>query len=271
MISFPNAKINIGLQVIEKREDGFHNIQSIFYPIPLNDILEIIPSKMKTNLSLSGMELDIMPENNLVLKAYHQLSNDFDIPEVQIFLHKVIPTGAGLGGGSSDAAFLLKMLNTLFSLELSQDQLEQYARLLGSDCAFFIRNHPVKAINKGDHFSPLNLQLSGKYLLLVKPAISINTAWAYSRIIPKSEKTDLSNYINQPTNQWQSLLTNDFEKAVFGLYPEIEEIKKKLLAHGAFYASLSGSGSSVFGLFHAPPPKSLKFDQYFQFSCKLSF
>jgi 4-diphosphocytidyl-2-C-methyl-D-erythritol kinase len=252
MISFPNAKINLGLHVVSKRPDGYHNIETVFYPINLCDALEIVPVEGKTIFTLSGLPIDGNSDNNLVMKAFNLLKCDYDLPETAIYLHKNIPFGAGLGGGSSDAAEMLKLLNAFAGLNLSIEQLEKYAAQIGADCPFFIRNKPVFAQGTGNDFTPINLSLQGYYLVLVKPDIPVSTKAAYARIDPKQPDYPLLETIQRPVNEWKTRLTNDFETGVFEQYPEIEAIKRKLYTLGAIYASMSGSGSSVFGIFEKP-------------------
>lgn len=252
MISFPNAKINLGLYVVSKRPDGYHNIETVFYPIHLCDALEIVPAEEKTTLTLSGLPVDGDLDNNLIMKALNLLKADYDLPETAIYLRKNIPFGAGLGGGSSDAAEMLKLLNTFAKLNLSMEQLEKYAAQIGADCPFFIRNKPVLAGGIGTVFTPINLSLRGYYLVLVKPDISVSTKAAYARIEPKQPDYSLLETIQLPVGEWKKQLSNDFETGVFEQYPEIKTIKRKLYERGAIYASMSGSGSSVFGIFEKP-------------------
>ena len=249
MLVFPNAKINIGLCVVEKRADGFHNIESIFYPVfDLFDVLEVVESK-ELSFTSSGIEIPGSSTSNLCVQAFQLVKSDFDIPFVTIHLHKVIPIGAGLGGGSADAAFMLKALNELFKLNLTVDQLINYARELGSDCAFFIENKPVYAFNKGDEFENIELDLTPYQLKIEYPNIHIGTKEAYSGIVPLSSKQCLKDIISKPIEEWKTLLENDFEKSVFPSHPSIENVKKKMYADGAVFASMTGSGSAVFGLF----------------------
>lgn len=249
MIGFPNAKINIGLNIIEKRQDGFHNIESIFYPImDLFDVLEIIKSN-ELKFTSSGIVIPGNEADNLCLKAYHLIKADFDVLPVHIHLHKVIPIGAGLGGGSSDAAFTLKILNQLFHLEISQKKLLEYARQLGSDCAFFIANKPIYAFNKGDEFYDVELNLNNYKILVDYPSIHISTADAYAGITPKKPRYSILELIKNPIESWKNNIFNDFEKSILKRYPEIEESKIKMYQNGAIYASMTGSGSAVFGIF----------------------
>jgi 4-diphosphocytidyl-2-C-methyl-D-erythritol kinase len=250
MTVFPNAKINIGLYITSKRPDGFHNIETIFYPIPLTDVLEIIPTDSATTEFKSfGIEIPGNTEQNLCIKAYNALNNDFNLPPVRILLHKSIPLGAGMGGGSSDGAFTLILLNKFFTLGLSQDQLMQYASLLGSDCAFFINNQPALGTEKGNVLQDIALNLKGLYLVIVKPDVHIGTAEAYAGVTPKTPEFSLINTSNLPLSEWKNTITNDFEDTIFQKHPEIKGIKETLYKNGALYASMTGSGAAVFGLF----------------------
>ena len=249
MIVFPNAKINIGLNVVAKRPDGFHNIESVFYPVfDVFDVLEIIESKELTFTS-SGIVILGSIDANLCVKAYDLLKKDFRIPFVKIHLHKVIPIGAGLGGGSSDAAFTLKALDELFQLKLSNDHLMNYARELGSDCAFFIDNKPVYAYNKGDEFEKTAIDLSNYTIRIESPNIHVGTAEAYGGIVPKLAAHDIRKLIAEPVVSWKNSLCNDFETSVFPNHPSIKKLKEKMFNDGAIFAAMTGSGSAVFGLF----------------------
>lgn len=248
MIVFPNAKINIGLNVVEKRPDGFHNIESIFYPVlELFDVLEVIISD-KLKFTSSGISIPGNNQDNLCLKAYHLIKTDFDVAPVHIHLHKVIPIGAGLGGGSSDAAFTLKVLNQLFELNLTDEQLINYARKLGSDCAFFIKNEPVYAFGKGDEFEPITLDLSKFDVRIEYPNIHVGTAEAYAGVKPKKSEINLKEVIQLPISEWRNKLKNDFEDSIFPNHPQIKALKEQFYSEGALYASMTGSGSAVFGL-----------------------
>ncbi len=253
MLTFPNAKINIGLNIIEKRIDGFHNIESVFYPVEWCDVLEIIPSPEKEiKFQSSGLEIPGNESSNLCLKAWHLLQTRISIPRSVppiIYLHKVIPMGAGLGGGSADGAFTLKMLNEIYDLKLSNDELKDYARQLGSDCAFFIENRPVFCYDKGDQFEDFSLDLKGKYVVLVNPDIHISTAEAYSGVSPKKPKISLKEALKQPISTWKEIVKNDFEEKLLVKYPTITDIKASLYQSGAVYASMTGSGSTVYGIF----------------------
>lgn len=252
MIVFPNAKINIGLNVVEKRDDGFHNIESIFYPIPtLNDILEIVPSTyLGCHFSSTGIDIPGSEEGNLCVKAYKLLQDKIDSPGVKIHLHKSIPIGAGLGGGSSDAAHTLIALNDMFNINLTKDQLMNFAKELGSDCAFFIENNPVYAFQKGDEFEAIDIDLSSYEIKIEYPEIHVGTPEAYSGVIPDFPKENLKELVKQPIEEWKSSIKNDFEKSIFSQYPSIKELKHKMYADGAVFASMTGSGSAVFGIFN---------------------
>lgn len=257
MIVYPNAKINIGLNVVERRPDGYHNLETVFYPINLQDAIEIkniegAEPECGYQLKVSGTILDGAPDDNLVVRAYKLLKKEFGLPPVSIFVYKHIPTGAGLGGGSSDAAFTIKMLNERFNLGLGVEQMEVYCAQLGADCAFFIKNKPVFATGIGNVFHDLSFSLSGKSLLLVKPDIFVSTRDAYASVVPHRPEISLPELLANPVDTWKDLVVNDFEKSVFPKYPEIAAIKDKLYDMGALYASMSGSGSSVYGIFDKP-------------------
>ncbi len=248
MITFPNAKINIGLNITEKRSDGYHNLETIFYPIDLCDSLEFVQND-ETQFNCTGLKIEGEPENNLILKAYKQLKEEFDLPNIDIHLHKAIPMGAGLGGGSADAAFMLKMLNDEFKLGLSSLELEQKAAKLGADCAFFINNKPTLAKGIGNIFEPTTINLSGYHIVLIKPEVHVSTAEAYGGCKPQRWTTPLEEAIKQPISEWKNCIFNDFEKTVFIAHPELAEIKDMLYNEGAVYAAMSGSGSTIYGLF----------------------
>jgi 4-diphosphocytidyl-2-C-methyl-D-erythritol kinase len=252
MIIFPTAKINLGLNVINRRPDGYHNLETIFYPIKINDALEIIKAD-KLSFESSGLEIPGRVDDNLCIKGYHLLKKDFDLPPVKIYLHKHIPIGAGLGGGSADAAFFIRLLNQSFSLGLTDDRMIDYARQLGSDCAFFIQNKPVFAFDRGDEFEPIKLDLSNYKIVLVMPPVHVSTAEAYSGVKPAPVKHSLMELIYRPVTEWKNHIKNDFEDSVFKNHPEIRGIKAALYEAGAIYASMSGSGASVFGIFDKTP------------------
>ena len=254
MITFPNAKINLGLRITSRRPDGYHNLETVFYPVPIYDALEVVPASGKNEkLILSGIDLEGNTDDNLVLKAFRLLQHDFDLPPVDIYLRKNIPVGAGLGGGSSDAAFMLKLLNEYASLNICPKKLETYAAKLGADCPFFIRNKPVLAEGTGNVFSDIQLSLKGYFLVLIKPEVFISTREAFSGIVPCQPTISLSEIIERPLSQWKDCLVNDFEKSIFRIHPEISEIKEQFYRKGAIYASMSGSGSSVYGIFDTKP------------------
>lgn len=257
MITYPNAKINIGLNITERRPDGYHNIESVFYPINLQDAVEIKTIEGEEpqggyKLKVSGTILDGTPDDNLVVKAYKLLRKDFNFPAQKIHLYKHIPVGAGLGGGSSDAAAIIKMLNEKFALGLTSEQMQNYAVQIGADCPFFINNTPVFATGIGNIFTPIEFNLHGKTIILVKPDIFVSTRDAYALVKPSPAAIPLTEAIKQPISEWKQIITNDFEKSVFAKYPEIAAIKDKLYDMGAIYASMSGSGSAVYGIFDSP-------------------
>jgi len=262
MICFPHCKINIGLHVLSRRADGFHNIETVFYPLPLNDVLEIIPATGNDGpvFETAGIDIPGNPGINLCLKAYWLLKEKFDLPPVKMFLLKNIPVGAGLGGGSSDAAYTLKLLNDLFNLDLQKEVLSEYALNLGSDCPFFLTNQVAVAGGRGEIIKPCSLDLSGMGIVLVKPAVHISTREAYSLVTPAERNTPLNHIVSQPVENWKVLLENDFEKEISLRFPVISEIRNELYAAGAVYASLTGSGSAVYGLFYSDPeiPSGLK-------------
>ena len=251
MVTFPNCKINLGLHVLEKRSDGYHNIETVFYPVQLKDALEIIQKGSPgIEFSLSGLTVEGGPDDNLCIKAYHLIKNDYpDLPAGHIHLHKAIPVGAGLGGGSSDGAYMLMLLNKKFNLGLSEKQLINYALQLGSDCPFFIINKPVIATGRGEILEPLTVNLSAYKLFIVHPEIHIHTSRVYEHIKPSHPTISIKEIIQQPLESWKENLTNDFEQSVFSNYPEIKIIKDELYNAGAIYASMSGSGSTVYGIF----------------------
>jgi 4-diphosphocytidyl-2-C-methyl-D-erythritol kinase len=248
MLAFANAKINIGLNITARRPDGYHQIETVFYPVKINDVVEVTDA---TELScvVTGSDFSGAMEDNICFKAFKLLSRDFNIPAQQITLLKNIPVGAGLGGGSSDGAHVIRLLNTKFNLGLSIGEMEGYASRLGADCAFFIRNKPVYATEKGDKFAELELDLSAYYLVLVTPPIHVSTAEAYAGIVPNAITEHLPELMKLRVAEWKGRVKNDFEDSVFLKYPAIKQVKEDLYAAGALYASLSGSGSSVYGLF----------------------
>ncbi len=249
MVQFPNCKINLGLHITSKRADGFHDIESVFYPVGLKDMLEIIVSN-QFEFSSTGIAIPGDASNNLCIKAYQLLKKDFpDLPAVKMHLHKHIPMGAGLGGGSADGAFTLQLLNEKFRLNLSEAQLINYAAILGSDCPFFILNKPVFATGRGEFLEPIALDLSSYTFVLVHPGIHVNTKWAFEQIQPKTPAKSIQEIIQLPIEEWKHLLQNDFEAPIMQEHSEIATIKNALYADGAIHASMSGSGSSVFGIY----------------------
>lgn len=277
MLCFPNAKINLGLHITEKRDDGFHNIETVFYPIEWKDALEVLENKewkslttdqaggaSKCQLHCSGIEIVGANDDNLINKAYKNLSARKSLPPLNVYLHKAIPMGAGLGGGSADAAFFIKTVNTQFNLALSEDVILQEAAKLGSDCAFFVKNTPTYAYEKGDKFKDVKIDLSTYNILTIFPNIHSNTKLAYSRVTPKKASVNLIEFLSatKPEN-WKGVLENDFEESVFYHFPEIKKLKDQLYTQGALYASLSGSGSSVFGIFKKGElPEAENFSEY---------
>lgn len=252
MVSFPNAKINIGLHVTGRRSDGFHEIQTIFFPVCWKDVLEIVPATDgRTSITQTGLPLPGDAQNNICLHAYSLLRQNYkELPPVSIFLHKAIPAGAGLGGGSADGAFALQMLNNMFSLGLSTEQLQDYALELGSDCPFFILNKPAFASGRGEILKPVTLNLDQYQLVLVNPGIHVNTGWAFQQLQPQALSTSLEEIMELPVSRWHQKVKNDFEPAVFAAHPELDLLKNQLYEAGALYASMSGSGSTVFGIFN---------------------
>ncbi|WP_420146844.1 4-(cytidine 5'-diphospho)-2-C-methyl-D-erythritol kinase [Spirosoma sp.] len=261
MIIFPNCKINLGLHITEKRADGFHNLQSCFYPVAWSDILEVIPSDTFAFTS-SGLPIPGEQTGNLCIRAYDLLKTDFDLPLAQIHLQKNVPIGAGLGGGSADAAFTLRLLNERFSLGLNNAQLESYARRLGSDCAFFIQNRPLYCIEKGDVFEEIEVDLNGYHIMLVHPNLAISTAEAYAGVRPRQPEVSLYTQLQKSPATWRETVHNDFEDSLFPKYPVLPEIKQQLYQAGAVYASMSGSGSTIYGIFQAPVTIPNQFLQY---------
>jgi len=264
MLCFPICKINLGLSITAKRTDGFHNIETVLYPIMLHDILEVTLAKQtETIFNTTGLNIKGGRKQNLVFKAYELLKNDFSLEPVNIHLHKVIPMGAGLGGGSADAAFDLKLLNNVFDLKLDSDQLQKYATELGSDCAFFIQSKPAIATGRGEILDFINLDLSNYHFVIIKPDILINTSEAYSWIQPSKKNESIKSIIQKPVERWKQELINDFEAPIFKQYPEIKNIKDQLYGLGAIYSSLTGSGSAVYGIFKNRPDLKGKFEKYF--------
>lgn len=250
MISFPNCKINIGLYITGKRPDGFHNLESVFYPVPFTDALEIIPSQNNKPFSFQseGIKVTDNADDNLCVKAYKLIQKEYELPAVEMFLLKKLPSGAGLGGGSADASFTLKMLNELFDLNISEDNLENYAAQLGSDCPFFIKNKAAFVTGRGEFLEKLDLSLKDYHITIIHPGIHISTKEAFANITPHEPEISLKEQIQKPVIAWKDFISNDFEKYAFSTYSELKEIKDKLYASGALYASMSGSGSAVYAI-----------------------
>ncbi len=269
MITFPNAKINLGLHITAKRKDGYHEVETCMVPIPLYDALEIILDPKKQSWTSTGLSIPGDPKDNLILKAQNLLKKDFPgLPNLHIHLHKNIPMGAGLGGGSADGAFALKLMNNLYDLILDDFFLEEYASQLGSDCPFFIENTPKIAKGRGEILESVDISLKGNHLVLINPGIHIGTKEAYAGVSPAPPKVDLKEVLAD-RKRWKSELVNDFEASIFQNHPELAEIKSKLYEMGAYYASMSGSGSSMFGLFEEKPKQMSWDEKFFVFESEL--
>ncbi|MBL4623700.1 MAG: 4-(cytidine 5'-diphospho)-2-C-methyl-D-erythritol kinase [Flavobacteriales bacterium] len=266
MIAFPNAKINIGLNILRKRADGFHDIESLFYPIKLCDVLEIVKSE-EFEFTTSGIEIPGDSTSNLCVKAFQLIQQSYKIGNAKIHLRKVIPMGAGLGGGSADAAFCINMLNSLFELDIPLQRRLDYATQLGSDCTFFIENKAAIATGRGEVLTPFQLDLSGKWIGLVNPNIYVGTAEAYQGAIIDEQKQDLKNTLSETVDNWKGNVINAFEQSVFLKHPQLDEVKNKLYDMGAEYASMTGSGSTVFGIFANEP--RFEFDSFFTWKLKI--
>lgn len=258
MVVFPPCKINLGLQVIRKRDDGYHELNTIFYPAGWCDVLELVEGGDEPfTLTTSGLEVEGDVATNLCFKAWKLIAADFPLPNLKAHLHKVIPMGAGLGGGSSDGAHMLKLINDLCALMLTEKQLLAYASALGSDCAFFIEGKAALAMGRGEVLEKITVELEGYYLLIVMPEVKVSTAEAYSWIIPKEAEDSLKDIIQTPVEQWQGKLVNDFEESVSVRHAVIRELRDKMQVNGAVYRSMSGSGAAVYGIFKSEPPKDL--------------
>lgn len=264
------CKINLGLNIVERRPDGYHNLQTIFYPVPLYDELTIREGDGEDELTLGGHPLEGEVQDNLVLRAVRLLRQEgFSVPPLSIDLRKVIPSGAGLGGGSSDAACMVRSVSQLFGLSLSQEQMERLVGRLGADCPFFVNPRPLYAEGIGDVFTPISLDLSEWYLLLVKPDVHVSTREAYAGVHPQKPTYSLIETIKQPVGTWAGRMVNDFEESIFSAHPLLSEIKQELYHQGAAYASMSGSGSTLFGLFRSRPNCEELFLDHFTFVCQL--
>lgn len=275
MIVHPNAKINIGLNVIERRADGFHNIETLMVPFALTDNLKLNVNKSiyakKFELVIDGLAIDGALDSNLVSRAYYLLNADFTLPPVKATLEKKIPMGAGLGGGSADCAFAISALNKMFDLKLSVQQMQKYASMLGSDCAIFVENKPAIATSRGEVLQVVNIDLSDYKLLIVKPQVHVNTAQAYKMLTPQTPQYSIKNMLNCKPEEWRNKITNDFEEPIFTLHPTLRKIKEQMYATGAAYASMSGSGSAIYGLFkQLPDTEQFNNDGNFVWTGKIS-
>ena len=259
MINFPIAKINLGLNVVSKRDDGYHNLETVFYPVPIKDALEVFPmedgfpSDVRCDLKVTNLFIDGDEQKNLVVKAYNMIAQDYELPRVHVHLYKHIPTQAGMGGGSSNCAYMIRLLNEMFSLGMSDEKMIGYAARLGADCAFFIKAQPAYAEGIGEKLQPISIDLSGCKMLVVRPNIPVSTKEAFSLITPQVPKKNCLDIVRQPIETWKDELVNDFERSVFAIHPEIGRLKEMMYEQGAVYAAMSGSGSSVFGLFSDTP------------------
>lgn len=259
MINFPIAKINLGLNVVSKRDDGYHNLETVFYPVPIKDALEVFPmedgfpSDVRCDLKVTNLFIDGDEQKNLVVKAYNMIAQDYELPRVHVHLYKHIPTQAGMGGGSSNCAYMIRLLNEMFSLGMSDEKMIGYAARLGADCAFFIKAQPAYAEGIGEKLQPISIDLSGYKMLVVRPNIPVSTKEAFSLITPQVPKKNCLDIVRQPIETWKDELVNDFERSVFAIHPKIGRLKEMMYEQGAVYAAMSGSGSSVFGLFSDTP------------------
>lgn len=268
MIVRPNAKINIGLNIVSKRPDGFHNLETLMVPLSMTDELKLTENKhigaKKFELSIDGLAIDGALDSNLVSRAYYLLNADFNLPPVKASLRKQVPMGAGLGGGSADCAFMITALNKMFDLKLSQQDMQRYASMLGSDCAFFVQNKPAYATGRGEMLNPVKVDLSGYTIVVVKPDVHVNTSQAYGLLTPQAPKYPIMDLLSISPEEWPGKMVNDFETPIFGMYPILPKIKNELYRLGASYASMTGSGSAIYGLFrNVPDAESLKFDDCF--------
>jgi len=254
MLVFPNAKLNIGLNITGKRADGYHDIESVFLPIGYSDVLELLPGNAaETSLKMTGLPIDGATTSNLIWKAWQLLAERYNIAPVQLHLHKTIPMGAGLGGGSADGAFALILLNNFFKLGLDDATLESLALELGSDCPFFIRNTPQLVTGRGEVMEPFELDLAGYWLALLSPEIHIGTREAYANVQPGQPSYSLTEALQQPVAEWRNVVENQFERSVFPNHPQLQKLKQQLYKAGALYASMTGSGSSMYGIFKREP------------------
>lgn len=273
MLLLPNCKINIGLNIVSKRSDGYHNLETVFFPIPLRDNLEfkeIENEDVPYRLVLGGVPIEGKPEDNLIVKVYLDMKAEFNLPALELSLYKNIPMGAGLGGGSSDAAAMMKGLNEAYNLQLSAEDMEKRLAKFGADCPFFVRNKPAYATGIGDELTNCNVSLKDKFIVLVKPDVFVSTKEAYAHITPKLPAIPLAEAIKLPIETWKEQIVNDFEQSVFPFHPELPAIKQTLYDMGAVYASMSGSGSTMYGIFNRPTPEANEvFDKCFVYTKKL--
>lgn len=273
MLLLPNCKINIGLNIVARRPDGYHDLETVFYPIPLRDNLEfkeITDSDEPYRLVTGGVPIEGKAEDNLIVKVYLSLKEEFHLPALELFLYKHIPMGAGLGGGSSDGAAMMTGLNEAYSLGMSHEEMEQRMARFGADCAFFVRNRPAYATGIGNILSPVSFSLKGKYIVLVKPDTFVSTKEAYAHVVPKPADRPLPEALAQPIESWRLSVRNDFEASVFPQHPELAAVKQTLYDMGALYAAMSGSGSTLFGIFDRPTPEAENvFEKHFVFMQKL--
>lgn len=274
MIVRPNAKINIGLNIVEKRSDGFHNIETLMVPFGLTDELKLTENKhigaKKFELVIDGLAVDGALDSNLVSRAYHLINADFNLPPVKVVLRKQIPMGAGLGGGSADCAFMITALNKMFDLKLNVLEMQRYASMLGSDCALFVENKPAFATSRGEILKPVKINLKDYYIVVVKPNVHVNTAQAYKLLTPHAPEYPILGLIDKKPEEWQGKMVNDFEEPIFNIFPILPKIKGELYRLGASFASMSGSGSAIYGLFSAEPDMArFKFDDCFVWCGKM--
>lgn len=273
MLLLPPCKINLGLNIVSRRPDGYHDLETVFYPVPLCDNLEITkadPADAPYRLTLRGFAVEGNPADNLIVRVYEAMREKHDLPPIEIFLRKDIPMGAGLGGGSSDAAAMMRGLNEMFSLGLTDEEMEREVSRFGADCAFFIKARPAYATGIGDVLTPIPLTLKDKYLVLVKPDVHVSTREAYAGIVPSHPATPLIEAIKRPVSEWRDRVVNDFERSIFTLYPTLAAIKQTLYDMGALYAAMSGSGSTVFGIFDRPADEARTvFAGHFVYTCRL--
>lgn len=273
MLLLPNCKINIGLNIVSKRSDGYHNLGTVFFPIPLRDNLEfkeIENEDVPYRLVSGGVPIEGKPEDNLIVKVYLDMKAEFNLPALELSLYKNIPMGAGLGGGSSDAAAMMKGLNEAYNLQLSAEDMEKRLAKFGADCPFFVRNKPAYATGIGDELTNCNVSLKDKFIVLVKPDVFVSTKEAYAHVTPKLPAIPLAEAIKLPIETWKEQIVNDFEQSVFPFHPELPAIKQTLYDMGAVYASMSGSGSTMYGIFNRPTPEANEvFDKCFVYTKKL--